>query len=276
MNPEAMSYEGPKQWNWTVAKDGKTYYQTNSGISGTEETISEYRKFVEFTITAKDDEFEPIFVEEYQEYGMTMYRLSVYPEDNVNWMHVTKYENGKVRVTVDESEEERTGYVFVFPKALYDKIAEDPFGDNGLFEMNPETSTQQLKYEYTENNLLMNFVQKDMSSSQDAEMLEVTDNQNKKIEVTKVTEEGIVSDYGTDKIYSVESKNVTSFFIKPNLSGAWEHMAWMGNKDVTDLCEITEDGKLNIWIGDSLPLEEDIHIRFIQNQKNKIVLVIKK
>jgi hypothetical protein len=75
MNPEAMSYEGPKQWNWTVAKDGKTYYQTNSGISGTEETISEYRKFVEFTITAKDDEFEPIFVEEYQEYGMTMYRL---------------------------------------------------------------------------------------------------------------------------------------------------------------------------------------------------------
>lgn len=276
MNPEAMSYEGPKQWNWTVAKDGKTYYQTNSGISGTEETISEYRKFVEFTITAKDDEFEPIFVEEYQEYGMTMYRLSVYPKDNVNWMHVTKYENGKVRVTVDESEEERTGYVFVFPKALYDKIAEDPFGDNGLFEMNLETSTQQLKYEYTENNLLMNFVQKDMSSSQDAEMLEVTDNQNKKIEVTKVTEEGIVSDYGTDKIYSVESKDVTSFFIKPNLSGAWEHMAWMGNKDVTDLCEITEDGKLNIWIGDSLPLEEDIHIRFIQNQQNKIVLVIKK
>ena len=187
-----------------------------------------------------------------------MYRLSVYPEDNVNWMHVTKYENGKVRVTVDESEEERTGYVFVFPKALYDKIAEDPFGDNGLFEMNLETSTQQLKYEYTENNLLMNFVQKDMSSSQDAEMLEVTDNQNKKIEVTKVTEEGIVSDYGTDKIYSVESKDVT------------------GNKDVTDLCEITEDGKLNIWIGDSLPLEEDIHIRFIQNQQTKIVLVIKK
>ena len=276
MNPEAMSYEGPKQWNWTVAKDGKTYYQTSSGISGTEETISEYRKFVEFTITAKDDEFEPIFVEEYQESDMTMYRLSVYPEDNVNWMHVTKYENGKVRVTVDESEEERTGYVFVFPKALYDKIAEDPFGENGLFELNPETTMQQPKYEYTENNLLMNFVQKDMSSSQDAEMLEVTDNQNKKIEVTKVTEEGIVSDYGTDKIYSVESKDVTSFFIKPNLSGAWKHMALMGNKDVTDLCEITEDGKLNIWIGDSLPLEEDIHIRFIQNQQNKIVLVIKK
>ena len=61
----------------------------------------------------------------------------------------------------DESSEERTGYVFVFPKALYEKIAEDAFGDNGLFEMNPETGTQELKYAYTENNLLMNFVQKD-------------------------------------------------------------------------------------------------------------------
>ena len=275
MNPEAMSYEGPKQWNWTVAKDGKTYYQTNSGISGTEETISEYRKFVEFTITAKDDEFEPIFVEEYQESGMTMYRLSVYPEDNVNWMHVTKYENGKVRVTVDESEEERTGYVFVFPKALYDKIADDPFGENGLFELNPETTMQQLKYEYTENNLLMNFVQKDMSGSADAAPLEVTDNQNKKIELTKVTEEGIISEYGTDKIYSVPSSSANSFFIKPNLSGAWEYSAWMGDKEVTDLGEMAED-KLSFWIGDNLPLEKDIHVVFKQNYQNKMVLVIKK
>ena len=31
MNPEAMSYEGPGQWNWTVSLDGKTYYQTSSG-----------------------------------------------------------------------------------------------------------------------------------------------------------------------------------------------------------------------------------------------------
>ena len=61
-------------------------------------------------------------------------------------MHMKKYDNGKVRITVDESSEERTGYVFVFPKALYEKIAEDAFGDNGLFEMNPETGTQETEY----------------------------------------------------------------------------------------------------------------------------------
>lgn len=281
MNPEKMNYEGPGQWNWTVSMDGKTYSQTSSGISGSEETNNEYRKFVEYTITALNDEFEAIFVEEYQEYGMTMYRLSVYPEDNVNWMHMTKYDNGKVRITVDESSEERTGYVFVFPKALYEKIAEDPFGDNGLFEMNQETFTQELKYAYTENYLLMNFVQKNTSSSSDVAPLAVTyvdmmTGQRTEIELTKVEEEGIISDYGTDKIYSVPSNINNSLYIKPTLDGEWDFAAWMGDTDVTHLVEKTSNTEINIWLGDIEPLGQDIHVCFRQNYQNKIVLVIKK
>lgn len=49
MNPEAMNYEGPKPWNWEVSLDGKTFIQTNQGISGNSESNS-YNKFVEFTI----------------------------------------------------------------------------------------------------------------------------------------------------------------------------------------------------------------------------------
>lgn len=281
MDPEALSYEGPSQWNWTVSMDGKSYMQTSSGISGNEETTNEYRKFVEYTITALNDDFEPIFVEEYQEYGMSMYRLSLFPEDNVTWMHMTKYENGKVRITVDNSSEERTGYVFVFPKALYDKIAEGPFGDNGLFEMNQETFTQELKYTYTQNNLLMNFVQKNTSGSADVAPLTVTYQDNltglmKEIELTKVEEEGLISDYGTDKIYSVPSNINNSLYIKPTLEGEWDFTAWMGNKDVTDLVEKTSDTEVNIWLGDITPLEADVHVCFRQNWQNKIVLVIKK
>lgn len=280
MDPEKMNYEGPGQWNWTVSMDGKTYSQTSSGISGSEETNNEYRKFVEYTITALNDEFEAIFVEEYQEYGITMYRLSVYPEDNVNWMHMTKYDNGKVRITVDESSEERTGYVFVFPKALYEKIAEDPFGDNGLFEMNQETFTQELKYAYTENYLLMNFVQKNTSSSSDVAPLAVTymdmSGQRTEIELTKVEEEGIISDYGTDKIYSVPSNINKSLYIKPTLDGEWDFAAWMGDTDVTHLVEKTSNTEINIWLDDIEPLEQDIHVCFRQNYQNKIVLVIKK
>lgn len=279
MSPEAMSYEGPKQWNWTVAKDGKTYYQTNSGISGTEETISEYRKFVEFTITAKDDEFEPIFVEEYQESGMTMYRLSVYPEDNVNWMHVTKYENGKVRVTVDESEEERTGYVFVFPKALYDKIAEDPFGDNGLFEMNPETSTQQLKYEYTENNLLMNFVQKEQKQAGDEGSgfkITYTDSEGSPAEAEITHKPELSNNYGTEDCYEFTQPQTgmidQSFYIDPMLEGTYDvdwtySVLYKGDNEYTDteehVIEWDNDKKqIKVWYQNSMAAEANIEFIF--------------
>ena len=190
-----------------------------------------------------------------------------------------KYDNGKVRITVDESSEERTGYVFVFPKALYEKIAEDAFGDNGLFEMNPETGTQELKYAYTENNLLMNFVQKNTSSSSDVTPMTVTymnvDGQMIEIELTKVEEEGIISDYGTDKIYSVPSNISNSLYIKPILNGEWDFKASMGDTDVADL--VKKDGDtVNICFDDIEPLEQDIHVWFIQEGRNKIVLVIKK
>ena len=275
MDPEKMNYEGPGQWNWTVSMDGKTYSQTSSGISGSEETTNE---FVEYTITALNDEFEAIFVEEYQEYGMTQYHLSVYPEDNVNWMHMTKYENGKVRITVDESSEERTGYVFVFPKALYEKIAEDPFGDNGLFEMNQETFTKELKYAYTENYLLMNFVQKNTSSPSDVAPLAVTymntiTGEKTEIKLSKVEEEGIISDYGTNKIYSVPSNINNILSIKPTLDGEWDFTAWMGEHDVTSWGEKQED---TIVITLNTPLSKDIHVLFRQDYQNKIVLVIKK
>ena len=209
---------------------------------------------------------------------MTQYHLSVYPEDNVNWMHMTKYENGKVRITVDESSEERTGYVFVFPKALYEKIAEDPFGDNGLFEMNQETFTKELKYAYTENYLLMNFVEKNTSSTSDVAPLAVTymntiTGEKTEIKLSKVEEEGIISDYGTNKIYSVPSNINNILSIKPTLDGEWDFTAWMGEHDVTSWGEKQED---TIVITLNTPLSKDIHVLFRQDYQNKIVLVIKK
>lgn len=290
MKPEAMSYEGPKQWNWTVAMNGKTFYQTSTGLSGTEESVSEYRNFVEYTITTFNDEFEPIFVEEVEEYGMTMYKVSTYPEDMVDWMHITKYPNGKIRVTVDESQKERTGYVFVFPKALYDKIAEDPFGDNGMFEMNPETSTQQLKYEYTENNLLMNFIQKERKAPEgEKEVFKVTyyDEtwQPVEAELTQVTDDSMVNKYGTKDIYSMPFPNtLMGFNCDVLMEGAyltdWFFEVSQGdnlfeNSDEHSIdCE--DEKSLTIWFDNAYVLEQDIHIviKDQNTQKTKKVLVI--
>lgn len=92
-------------------------------------------------------------------------------------LEVKDPKTGKARVTVhpldpEESDiEERTGYVFVFPKALYDKIAEDPENEDfGLFVSNASSeegipAQKELRYEYTESNLLMNFIQKKQKES---------------------------------------------------------------------------------------------------------------
>ena len=96
------------------------------------------------------------------------------------------------------------------------------------------------------------------------------------IELTKVEEEGIISDYGTDKIYSVPSNINNSLYIKPTLDGEWDFAARMGDTDVTYLVKKTSNTEINIWLGDIESLEQDIHVCFRQNYQNKIVLVIKK
>ena len=287
MNPEAMSYTGPSQWNWNVSLDGHTFTQTSTGVSGTEESTSEYRNFVEYKVTALNDDFEPIFVEKYQEGS---YKVSTDSEDEVDWMHMKKYDNGKVRITVDESSEERTGYVFVFPKALYEKIAEDAFGDNGLFEMNPETGTQELKYAYTENNLLMNFVQKDKKEqgTEEEEAFKVTYYDAMwnpvEAELTKVTEEDLVQNYKTELIYSKPLPDTKRGFscdvlMEGENGSDWSFEVLQGGDKFEDSDEhsITcEDGKiLTIYFANAYTLEQEIHIIIKdQNRENKKVLII--
>lgn len=62
---------------------------------------------------------------------------------------------------VNDSSEEREGYVLLLPQALYDEI-KDELWEN-LIEMDMETYEQDIKYTYQQNNLLINFVQKEKS-----------------------------------------------------------------------------------------------------------------
>ena len=61
MNPEAMSYTGPSQWNWTYIV-GWSYYANQPPVyqDCREESTSEYRNFVEYKVTALNSDFGPI------------------------------------------------------------------------------------------------------------------------------------------------------------------------------------------------------------------------
>ena len=93
--------------------------------------------------------------------------------------------------------------------------------------------------------------------------------------LTKCEEEGLIQDLGTENIYYVDRNLTSSFFIDPMLEGEWEYMAFLGDEDVTDLCEMM-DGQLNIWIGDiEFPEGAEIQVIFKQNWMNERVVIIK-
>lgn len=280
MDPEAMSYEGPTQWNWEVSLDGLTFTQTSQGVSGGEEK-SEYKNFVEFTITAFNDEFMPVFVERYEPYsGYYAFKTSIYdpeyPEETVDWMKLDSYENGKVRVKVQPSQEKREGYVLVFPKALYKKIEANPWTE--LFEWDMETGTQVIKRIYEENNLLMNVVQKELKQDGDEESgFKITyldtENQSAEAELTHKPELG--SNYGTTDCYQFTQPKTgmidQSFYIDPMLEGTydvdWTYEVYQGTNRYENTDEHTiewdsDKKQIKVWYQNSMSAEADIKFLF--------------
>ncbi len=175
MAKEAIRIAGPSNdpWNWEVALDGQTFSKTS--ISGAEstETTSTFRKFVEYNVTAFNDEYEALFVEKVeQDPGsgyftfVTSVDEPVSEEQPASWMHMEKKGNGVTRITVDASDKEREGYIFIFPKVLYDKVAIDPWSEElGFLSVERDIMTGEVSlaigYQFEQNNLAMNVLQKE-------------------------------------------------------------------------------------------------------------------
>ena len=175
MAKEAIRIAGPSNdpWNWEVALDGQTFSKTS--ISGAEstETTSTFRKFVEYNVTAFNDEYEALFVEKVeQDPGsgyftfVTSVDEPVSEEQPASWMHMEKKGNGVTRITVDASDKEREGYIFIFPKVLYDKVAIDPWSEElGFLSVERDFMTGEVSlaigYQFEQNNLAMNVLQKE-------------------------------------------------------------------------------------------------------------------
>lgn len=299
MNPEAMSYEGPKQWNWEVSLDGKSFIQTNQGISGGSESSS-YNKFVEFTITALNDQFYPIYVEEYTDFqGNPGYEYFLADESAWMKLEVKDAKTGKARVTVSQLDpeqsdiEERTGYVFAFPKALYDKIAEDPENkDYGLFVSTDNgegmPAQKELRYEYTESNLLMNLVQKELKSAEsgseegkkDIELIsQYWENYGQTVECTELTGEEAEfykSEWQAAKVFTVKASKCQSIRVNVPFEVV-SFGAELNKEDVTDTyCSLPEDGvttAIDVWGCQDIKSELVIVIRDAMYQKVTVLLV---
>lgn len=158
-----------------VSLDGKTFVQTStSGAEGTSINLT-YNNFVEYTVDVLKDDFVPVFVEEYDNYGMTAFKTNIPnpelpDEPMVDWIHITKNGKNKVRITVDPSDTKRKGYVLILPKALYEQVAADPFcekSDNGLIGNDESTGEYGILSKFQNFNMLMVFTQDQIKTGEE-------------------------------------------------------------------------------------------------------------
>lgn len=197
-------------WGWTVSLDGKTFIQEGSSSASTSTSTNTYKNKISFTAQAFNDDFEVVCVEK---------SANEFYFDGTEWMRINKV-GENIILTVEErdqylKDQERDGFVFVFPRAVYDAIKDDLAG-NILDYSEPDG----IKYEYTQNNLLIQFTQKEIKNNGGNEQkFKVTDSMTmENIECT--TYEGddagfFKNEYNVSAIYEIKEPHTSNYIVPP-------------------------------------------------------------
>ena len=155
MDPMDIEVTTPStnKYNWVVSLDGKTIMQ-----EGSQSSALSYVNKVPFTVKALNDDYEFVFLESGFMEGSLFLML---PESA--WMRC-EGDKGDISLYVDPYEPEqgfpetRTGYVLAFSREEYNLIKDDL--ENTLIV------DGDVAYEYQQRNLLMQFTQKSIESSE--------------------------------------------------------------------------------------------------------------
>lgn len=204
------------QYQWEVSMDGQTF--TNLPVDGgSSEPITVEQALEGWTIIARNDEYEMVFIEKTEVGGYPYFRTNFSSESGaVNWIHADKLMGNKIKITVDPAEKEREGFVLAFPEAVYEEIKTgDPYAN--LIE--GAGGDKDVKYEYLQNNLLINFIQKNTQSGDVTIVSQYWENYGETVKLGSESEldkaiPGIVeflkSEYSATALYTVNAADCSS------------------------------------------------------------------
>lgn len=247
------------RWNWIVSLDGKTFSQEGSSGASSSTSTTAYKNGLPFTIQAYNDEFTTVYIEDYK---------GTFYDDAYSWM-ILKGQKGNMRLTVDPLQNgERIGYVLSFPNQVYEEIKGDLIGnimENG-----------EIKYEYEQKNLLIQFTQKDKGNTGAAQFT-VTDGQTAQpVECTEYTGDGIdyfKNTYNVSTIYEIKnpvtSNNINALFSVANFK-CYNFDDESENKD--NLCEQTNETTVNAYIQG---ITNDIFITIYDAEGNGKMMIVR-
>lgn len=217
------------RYGWNVSLDGKTFKLAGSMDGG--ENVITFNDKMEFTVVSLKDEYEVVLLDTYK--GVSGKKQI--EEMSEQWVKYT-YEKGKVTLTVTEFSdyypgynESRECYALVIPKAQYEQIKEDIVGN--LVTVNEE-GDQDLVYAYGQNNLLINFVQKEEKAAEE-EAFDIKNGAYEPIDYTKEEDQSILNmltEYGITEVYSISANAGDRLIIDPMLSAE----KWQGSAIAVD------------------------------------------
>lgn len=246
------------RWNWIVSLDGKTFSQEGSSGASSSTSTTAYKNGLPFTIQAYNDEFTTVYIEDYK---------GTFYDDAYSWM-ILKGQKGNMRLTVDPLQNgERIGYVLSFPNQVYEEIKGDLIGnimENG-----------EIKYEYEQKNLLIQFTQKDKGNTGAAQFT-VTDGQTAQpVECTEYTGDGIdyfKKTYNVSTIYEIKqpvtSNNIDALFSISN----FKCYNWDETPDTQSICEQTNETTVNAYIQG---ITNDIFITIYDAEGNGKMMIVR-
>lgn len=280
MDPKDFQLKLPTTYpeNWIVSMDGQKFTQKSSGGSTGDATL--YKR-MPFTIKTLNDDFEIIYMEEWEDMQKVKHISSVDPGNS--WMHC-EGEKGKINLTVDEyspyipyQPESRTGYVLALPRAKYIEIEANLEEAIVGFD---EKGQEIIAREYEQRYLLIAFTQKDVKEESDDQAFKITyyDPSEGVMQEATCTKSQYDYDYGIDDVYTLKQPNPGTYglTINPFMDGDfekdWSVQVFMGDKDVTS--DYLGGGQPEFTISNGTPLTEDLHICIKQNYQNVKVLII--
>lgn len=138
MGADKLTFVGPTAdlFGWQVSLDGKSFRQ-----SGEEETTT-IENELQYNITARNDDYEVIFVEKVVDRGIPSFEIL---SEEQSWMH---FDKRRMTLTVEPSESLRYGIVLALPRKSFEDIASTM--ETALFEMDFSSGVNlpTMNYEY--------------------------------------------------------------------------------------------------------------------------------
>ena len=125
MGEDNLTFTAPtaNTFGWEVSLDGTIFQQMDE-----EEQMVTFNNSLEFSITAQDDNYAILYLEQVVDRGIPSY--NVFTEEDDCWMH---FDKERMALTVDPASKLRYGYAMALPQGYYNFISVD-LKDDFLFE----------------------------------------------------------------------------------------------------------------------------------------------